>query len=455
MRFDDLSSLLELSDPGAALHELIRRLYPLCRSMTGNGVRETLDLLAELIPLERHEVPSGTRVLDWTVPKEWNIEDAYVKNSRGERVIDFRKSNLHVVGYSLPVHQRLSKKELVARLHALPARPDLVPYRNLYYREDWGFCLSQRELDALPDDTYEVCIDSTLADGNLTYGELLVPGELTDEVLLSAHVCHPSLCNDNLSGIAVATLLARYLGALAANGRRPRYSYRFLFAPATIGAITWLARNEARLGRIRHGLVLTLLGDAGSMTYKRSRRGNADIDRAVALALAEAGGPHEIRDFIPYGYDERQYCSPGFDLPVGCLMRTPHAEFPEYHTSGDNLEFVKPRSLQDSVERCLAVLEILENDGTYLNLNPKGEPQLGRRGIFRAFAERQIDGNRELAMLWILNQSDGTKSLVDIALRSGEKFRLLSDTAALLAEHGLLRAVAPGEAESTPARGPA
>jgi aminopeptidase-like protein len=295
-----------------AMHRLVADLYPLCRSITGDGLRDTLRGVGRILPLTLREVPSGTRVFDWTVPPEWNIRDARVKSSRGARVIDFRRSNLHVVGYSVPVRARLSLAELKPHLHTLPDHPDWIPYRTSYYEEGWGFCLSHRELGALPEDEYEVCIDSSLEPGHLTYGECVLPGTTAEEVLISCHVCHPSLCNDNLSGVVVAAFLGRALAA-----RPHRYTYRFLFIPGTIGSITWLAHNEARVERIRHGLVLSCLGDVGRPTYKKSRRGDAEVDRVVHHVLAARGGAHAIVDFTPCGYDERLFCSPGFDLPVG------------------------------------------------------------------------------------------------------------------------------------------
>ena len=308
---------LDTAEVGRALYACVEELYPLCRSLTGDGVRETLRRLQRRVPLTLHEVPTGTPVFDWTIPREWNIRDAYVKNARGERVIDFRESNLHVVSYSMPVQRRMSLAELRPHLHTLADRPDWVPYRASFYSDTWGFCLSQRRLDALADGEYEVCIDSSLEPGSLTYGEYLVPGESTDEVLISVHVCHPSLANDNLSGIAVAAGLAEALTPLAL-----RYSYRFLFIPGTIGAIAWLARNCDQAARIRYGLVLTGIGDSAGFHYKKSRRGDAEIDRAVAHVLRHCGEPFEILDFSPYGYDERQYCSPGFNLPVDTLDGT-------------------------------------------------------------------------------------------------------------------------------------
>jgi aminopeptidase-like protein len=424
---------------GEELYKLVAELYPICRSITGDGVRRTLEIVdRELGGLEVSEVPTGTQVLDWTVPREWNVRDAWVANAAGERVIDFQASNLHLVSYSVPVRATMSLAELKEHLFILPDQPDLVPYRTSYYAERWGFCASQRLVDSLPEGDYEVCVDSTLADGHLTYGERLVEGRTSDEVLVSCHVCHPSLANDNLSGIAVASRLARLL----AEGPRPRYSYRFLFIPGTIGSITWLARNSERVGRIRHGLVLSGVGDPGGLTYKRSRRGDAEIDRAVAHVLARSGRPHRVVEFSPYGYDERQFCSPGFDLPVGRLSRTEFATYPEYHTSADDLDLVSPAQLQDSLEVCREVVAVLEGNRRYQNLSPRGEPQLGRRGLYGQIGGRSDAEERQMAMLWVLNQSDGGRSLLDVAERSGLPLALLAEVAGLLEEAGLLAEVA-------------
>ena len=419
---------------GEAMHRLITELYPICRSITGNGLRQTLRHLQAHIPLIIHEVPSGTRVFDWTVPKEWNITDAYVKDARGHRVIDFGKSSLHVVGYSAPVHVRMTLAELRQRLHTLPDRPDWIPYRTSYYEETWGFCLSHADLLRLPDGEYDVRIDSSLRDGYLSYGECYLAGESEDEILISCHVCHPSLCNDNLSGIALATFLAKHVGPA-----RRRYSYRFLFVPGTIGSLTWLSRNEDRLDRIKHGLVLANVGDAGPVTYKRSRRGDAEVDRAVVNILRLSGDAHEVQDFVPWGYDERQYCSPGFDLPVGSFSRTPHGRFPEYHTSADNPDFVEPQALADSLAKCRAVLQVIEQNRTFLNQNPKGEPQLGKRGLYRKTGGSDDGRLPELAMLWVLNLSDGAHSLLDISDRSGIAFEVIDRAAQALQAHGLLK----------------
>lgn len=419
---------------GEQMHAFAARLYPICRSITGSGVRASLELVREKLPaLDVHEVPSGTPVYDWTVPREWNIRDAYIKDSRGRTVVNFRRSNLHVMSYSAPVHRTMSLGELGKHLYTLPDHPDWVPYRTSYYKEAWGFCLSHNQLLSLEEGDYEVCIDSDLKPGHLTYGEAYFPGATEEEVLVSCHVCHPSLCNDNLSGIAVATWLA----AGIANARS-RYSYRFLFIPGTIGSITWLSRNECQASRIRHGLVLTCVGDPAGFHYKRSRRGGAEIDRVVRHVLAHSGHTCEMLDFSPYGYDERQYCSPGFDLPVGCLMRSVHGTFPEYHTSADNLEFITPEALEGTLRVCEDVVGALEGNITYVNQNPKCEPQLGKRGLYRSTGGSGI-GDENMAMLWVLNQSDGRHSLLDIAERAALPFSLIRTAADSLAAAGLLR----------------
>ena len=409
-------------------------LFPICRSITGNGVRETLKIIGRHIPLEIYEVPTGTAVFDWMVPKEWNIRDAYVKNSRGEKVVDYRNSNLHVVNYSTPVRAKIPLEDLKKHLFSLPEYPDRIPYRTSYYNESWGFCLAHNDLLRLRDGEYEVCIDSRLEPGHLTYGEYLIRGQSDGEVLISTHICHPSLANDNLSGVALATFLARELG-----GCRSRYSYRFLFVPGTIGSITWLCRNQGSIGKIKHGLVLVDVGDAGKFTYKKSRLGEAEVDRAAIHVLKQSATGYDARDFDPYGHDERQYCSPGFNLPVGCFSRTPHGEFPEYHTSADDLTFVRPEYLSESFVTCLSVLRVLDNNRKYVNLNPMCEPQLGKRGLYRMIGGPKDGGVQEIALLWTLNFSDGAHSLLDISERSGIKFDVVKKAADALLQHELLR----------------
>lgn len=420
---------------GRELYQLVVALYPICRSITGDGFRQSLRQLQAVVPLVLHEVPSGSQVFDWTVPKEWNIRDAWIKNARGEKVVDFSISNLHVVNYSVPVHRKMRLAELKEHLFTLPDKPDWIPYRTSYYKETWGFCLSHHQWEQLRDEEYEICIDSTLEPGHLSYGEFRIQGTTEEEVLISCHSCHPSLCNDNLSGMVVAAKLAQTLLDIPL-----RYSYRFLWVPGTIGAITWLALNEMALSRIKHGLVLSCLGDPGCFNYKRSRQGNARIDRVVEHALRHTGNDFAVSDFSPYGYDERQYCSPGINLPVGCFMRTPNGRYPQYHTSADDLSFVKPEALAGSLDRLLGIVRILEKNHVYLNLNPKCEPQLGRRGLYRLMGGASGSVLEE-AILWVLNQSDGEHSLLDIAERSKLGFDTITEAAEALLKSGLLREV--------------
>ena len=423
-----------MTSSGDRMHALVRELYPVPRSITGDGLRTTLRRLAQEFPLTLHEVPSGTAVLDWVVPPEWNVREAWIEGPDGRRVVDMADHNLHLVGYSTPVQAALSLAELRPHLHSLPDQPERIPYRTSYYTPSWGFCLPHRVLEGLPDGSYAVRIDSTLdAAGSLTYAEGVVEGTDAGEVLISCHACHPSLANDNLSGLAVAVELARALA-----DRHPRFTYRFVFLPGTIGSITWLARNPDAADRIRHGLVLTGVGDPGGLTYKRSRRGTALVDRAATHVLSHASGA-SVRDFTPWGYDERQYCSPGFDLPVGCLMRTPHGEYPEYHTSGDTPDLLTADALDDTLARLLDIVEVMEHDGTWVNTAPRGEPQLGRRGLYRAVGGTALP-DVEFAMLWVLNQSDGSHSLLDIAERSGLPFRTIHAAAEALHQHDLLTA---------------
>ncbi len=419
---------------GEAMHRFMAELYPICRSITGGGVRETLHAIQKRIPLQIYEVPSGTKAFDWTVPLEWNVTDAYVMNQAGKRVIDFKAHNLHLMSYSSPVRKKMPLADLRPHLFTLPDHPEWIPYRTSYYKESWGFCLRHADFERLPEEEYEVVIDSRLQPGSLTYGEAYLPGESSDEILISCHVCHPSLCNDNLSGIAVAVKLAETMAA-----RQRRYSYRFLFIPGTIGSITWLAQNEQTVSRIKHGLVLTGVGDAGRITYKKSRQGNAEVDRAMAHVLKHVEEAFTLIDFFPYGYDERQYCSPGFDLPVGCFMRTPHGHYPEYHSSADNLDFVKPDSLAQSYAQCLRLFELLEGNRIYVNQNPKCEPQLGRRGLYRTVAGQQEKQWTELALFWVLNASDGRHTLLDIAERADLSFDKIQSAAEALLEVGLLK----------------
>jgi len=336
-----------------------------------------------------------------------------------------------VLNYSVPVRKKLPLSELQAHLHSIPEYPDWIPYKTSYYSEAWGFCLTDRQRQALAPGEYEVCIDSSLEPGSLTYGECVLPGSEPGEILISTHVCHPSLANDNLSGIAAATQLA----ALLKDSER-RHTFRFLFIPGTIGALAWLQANGDAVPRVKHGLVLTGLGNQGPLAYKRSRNGKNQVDRAAAYVLGAQG---RVIDFFPYGYDERQYCSPGFDMPVGRVTRTPHGEYPEYHTSADNLDFVRAENLADSLLGIARILAVLEGDRKYVNLSPKGEPQLGKRGLYAASGGRGTSGSDAMDLLWVLNQSDGNHSLLDIAERSAAPFEAVRRAAGRLQTAGLLR----------------
>lgn len=424
------------TEMGEAIYVLVRDLFPLQRSITGAGLRATVRRLGEVVPLDVTDVSSGKQVFDWTIPDEWSIDEAFIENDQGRRVVDLRDSNLHVVGYSVPVDVTLSLPELRSHLHTLPEHPDWIPYRTSYYARSWGFCLPHRVLEALPEGRYRAVIRSRLVPGSLTLAEYFHRGESNDEVLIFAHDCHPSLANDNLSGLAVAVHLAAYL-----HHRRTKYGYRFVFAPATIGSIAWLATNEASIARVCHGLVLSLLGSEGPFHYKVSRAGNRIIDRAAWHVLRTEFADAKRLEFLPWGYDERQFCSPGIDLPMGRLTRTPNGEFPEYHTSADNLSFVSPRALGEAWLTCLKIFDVIERNETFVNLSPKGEPQLGRRGLYRSTGGYQDVPERQLALLWVLNQSDGNSSLLDIAERARLPFGVIALAASDLESVGLLARV--------------
>jgi len=449
---------------GAGMYQLMEKLFPICRSITGNGVRETLKRINEITEIDIHEVASGTEVFDWIIPKEWNIKDAYIKNKKGKRIVDFKKSNLHVLNYSIPINTKMRLSELKYHIITLPDQPDAIPYRTSYYDENWGFCMSHNEYMKLQDDEYEVCIDSTLANGSLTYGECFIQGETQKEFLLTCYICHPSMCNDNLSGTVLLTYLIKILKKM-----RLKYSYRFLFIPETIGAITWLARNQNNVKNIKYGLVATCVGDSGHLTYKKSRDGNNAIDKIAEYVLKRSGNDFEILDFFPTGSDERQFCSPGFNLPVGSLIRTPYARFPEYHTSKDDLTFVKKEFLTDTLEKYLQIIliveksriikghkailtdvsdrtirkriERLEKNEIYENTKPYCEPHLSKYNLYL-----KVGGNvdeteklNDVAKLWILNFSDGTNYLLDIAEKSGIDFNIITYNAELLLSANLLK----------------
>jgi len=420
---------------GREMHDLMQELFPLNRSLTGEGVRATLAAIARTLPLELVETPTGTEIFDWTVPREWNVREAWIETPDGRRIADFSRSNLHLLGYSVPVDATLPLAELREHLFTHPDDPDLVPYRTAYWAERWGFCLARRELDALPDGDYRVHVDATLEPGSLVYGELRLEGESEEEFLLSTYVCHPSLANDNLSGVVVLAALGEAL-----RGRTLRYTYRLLWSPGTVGPLCWLARNRDRLHLVRNGLVVSCVGDPGGFTYKRSRRGDAEVDAAAAHVLATSGAPHSLRPWSPLGGDERQFCSPGFDLPVGAFSRSPADAFPEYHSSADDLELVRPEALEQSLATLLEIVGAVERNAAYRNLSPYGEPQLGRRGLYRSVGG---GSSAEEALLWVLSLSDGGHTLLDVAARSGLPFAAVADAADRLEAAGLLERTAP------------
>ena len=431
--FDEIHS--QLDTIYEEMYSLMVELYPICRSITGNGVRQSHKIIGKHIKLQTFEIPSKTQVFDWIIPKEWNIANAYIIDPKGDKIIDFKKSNLHVLNYSVSIHKKMSLHELKPHLYTLPDQPDVIPYRTSYYNEDWGFCLSYNQFLKLEGGTYEVFIDSTLENGHLTYSEYFLKGKKTDEVLITCYTCHPSLCNDNLSGVVLTTMLAKYLSNVELN-----YSYRFLFIPETIGSITWLCKNEGNLSKIKHGLVVTCVGDEGISSYKKSRQGNAEIDNIVINMLKNSNADYDVIDFFPFGSDERQFCSPGFNLPVGSLMRTRYTNYPEYHTSADNLEFVKKASLSDSFLKYLSVIFTIENNDTYINLNPKCEPQLSKHNLYKSIGDGTNDETKR-SLVWTLNLSDGKNSLLDISNKSGIKFELIKKAAGLLVDKNLIKQI--------------
>ena len=441
------------------IYSLMEELFPICRSITGDGVRKSLKILKKIISLNIFEVRTGTTVFDWKVPNEWNIKDAYVKNKNGKKIIDFKESNIHLVSYSIPINEKISLKDLKKHLHSLPKKPNSIPYVTSYYKKNWGFCLTDNKLKLMKDDYYNVKIDSSLKSGSLTYGEYFKKGKISDEILISTYICHPSLCNDNISGVAVSAILAKILTKI-----NTYYSYRFIFIPETIGAITWISKNNKNLSKIKHGLVITCVGNGNNLTYKKTRDGDAIIDNVVIETLKKSKKNFKIQEFYPFGSDERQFCSPGINLPVGVLMRTPYYEFKEYHTADDNLKIIKKKWLNDSLITLCKIISKLENDknsenpknkkiielkhDTYLNLNPKCEPQLGKRKLYREISKQRLvdksdsENLKEMSIFWVLNFSDGTHSLEDISKKSELSLELLKKSAKILVEKKLLKKLA-------------
>jgi aminopeptidase-like protein len=427
----------EVGQLGRSMHELAAELFPITRSLAGQGFRETLGVLERTCgPLERHRFATGDRVYDWVIPREWTIREAWIKAPGGETVVSLEDSNLHVVSHSAPVHRRLPLEDLQAHLHSLPDQTDAIPYRTSYYDESWGFCLSDRRRQSLPPGEYEVLIDADLQPGHLELGELTIHGQSRDEVLFSTYCCHPSMANNELSGPIVAAHLA---GILRARATAPRLTYRFLFAPETIGAVAYLSRFGERLKQwLAAGYVVTCVGDPAPFTYKRSRRGDSLADRAAEHVLAHLDHPYRIVDFYPPGSDERQYGSPGFDLPVGSLMRSVYGEYPEYHTSLDDLSFITPDALAESLHAYERIVECLEAAEVFEVTVPCCEPQLGRRGLYPKMGGAWISERRHEDMMFLLNFCDGSPDLLAAAERVGRPVWELRAVAEMLCRHGLL-----------------
>ena len=424
---------------GREMHALATRLFPLPRSLAGSAFRDSLAMIEEVTgPMERHRFATGESVLDWTVPPEWELREAWIKGPDGRKVVDMADTNLHVVSYSVPVSQRMSLDSLQEHLFSLPEQPDAIPYRTTYYKRDWGFCLSESQRRALEPGEYEVHIDSELPDGHVEIGEVVIPGSSDREVLLSTYLCHPSMANNELSGPMVVAQLARLL----AQREQPHYTYRCLFAPETIGAICYLSRFGDRLReRLAAGYVVTCIGDPGPFTYKFSRQGDSLADRAALHVLTQSDEPHRLMDFYPARSDERQYCSPGYDLPVGSLLRSTYDTFSEYHTSNDDLELVTADALGHSLRVYHRVIEALEAARTYEATMPYGEPQMSKRGLYPTTgAIRSLEGERR-DMMFLLNWCDGQGDLLAAGERVGRPIWELAPVARTLVEHDLLRPV--------------
>ena len=418
------------------LEQFFDRLFPINRSLTGDGNRESLKILSEVVDLQIYEVPSGTKCFDWIVPPEWNVKEAWIKDSSGKKIVDFKDLNLHLLGYSVPFHGQMSLNELKPHLFSIPEMPESVPYLTSYYKERWGFCLKHSQLLELKNDTYEVLIDSELnKNGTMTYGEAFIKGESDEEILFSTYICHPSLANNELSGPLVTSFIYKSL-----KGRKLRYSYRFLFLPETIGAIYYLSKYGKSLkDHLIAGFVVTTIGDNGQFTYKRSRIGNSLPDRAVEMVLNETEKEFIIEDFFPNGSDERQYCSPGFNLPVGSLMRTRYGKYKEYHTSDDNKSFISFEAMQKSVEKYIGVVDVIEKNRIYINQSPFCEPQLGKRGLYPTLGSQKEVQEYVDTTLWLLNLTDGTNDLITISKQSKINFNLLTIISEKLLKHGLIR----------------
>ena len=424
-------------DAGIEMHRWATYLFPICRSLTGDGVRQTLAYLKNLVPeLVVHEVPSGTKAFDWVVPDEWNPREAWIEDEAGNRVVDFANNNLHLLGYSEPVDEWMTLDELQPHLHSLPEQPTAIPYVTSYYKRRWGFCLAQQQRETLRPGRYHVVINATLAPGSLTYGEVIFPGREKKEIFLSTYVCHPSMANNELSGPVVAAALAR----LVASWADRRYTYRFVFVPETIGAILYLSRNLEEMKRNTvAGFVLTCVGDDRAYSFLRSRNGDTLADRVAKRCISEHAPQHVEYSYLDRGSDERQYCSPGVDLPVVSLMRTRYNSYPEYHTSLDDLALVTPSGLAGAYALYEKTLRALESRQVYKS-TVLCEPQLGKRGLYPDLSTRG-SGLESRMMTNVLSYADGTRDVTEIAESIGSTVEKVTETAKKLSDAGLLEIV--------------
>jgi aminopeptidase-like protein len=420
---------------GCEMHRWACDLFPICRSLTGPGVRKSLEFLGRLLPeLRVHSVPTGFQAFDWTVPNEWTIRDAYIANEAGERIVDFRRSNLHVFGYSEPVDVWLEREELDKHIYSLPDQPNAIPYITSYYSRRWGFCMSHAQRQALEPGRYRAVIDADLEPGVLNYGELILTGRSEKEVFLSTYTCHPSMANNELSGPVVTTALARYLAAKAER----RYTYRIVFIPETIGSIVYLKRNlDAMKANVVAGFNVSCVGDDRAYSFLPSRAGNTLSDIAAQHVLRHIDPNFRRYGWLDRGSDERQYCAPGVDLPIASIMRSKYGEYPEYHTSLDDLEnVVTPTGLRGGYEALRQALEVIEG-----NVVPRVtvlcEPQLGKRGLYPTLSTRE-SGAQVRAMMNMISYCDGTRTLLEIAELIGEPFAKLRRILDPLAENGLV-----------------
>tara|TARA_B100000686_G_C16714353_1_gene931095 strand:- start:37 stop:1371 length:1335 start_codon:yes stop_codon:yes gene_type:complete len=435
-----LVPLTEFDKVGDEMYGMMAELFPICRSITGEGVRQTLKILQKRLPLKIVEIPSGTLAFDWTIPEEWNINDAYILDPDGKKIVDFKKNNLHILGYSEPVDVKLTLSELKRHLYSLPEQPDAIPYLTSYYKKRWGFCLCHKDLIKLKEGIYTVKIDSKIEPGCLTFGECIIPGEEDEEVLLSCYICHPSMANDSISGAVLTAFLGQWLAT-----KKRRFSYRLIFIPETIGAIAYLSLNKDRmLAKTYAGLVTSFVGDSGFFRYKKSRRGNSVIDRVAEHTMKYRLQNYKIVDYYPHlGSDERQYCSPGFNLPVGLLTRSPYMGYPEYHTSLDNMSFVSAKNLAESFSLYADIFSVLEMNRIYVNQVMFCEPQLSKRDLYSTLGSQKNQAEERLKLQWILNYSDGNLDLLSIAEKMGVPIGELGDAVVELVRTGLIKEKSP------------